>query len=97
MTKVRVKSAPTARKAMRAIAHSESVSAFLKPVADAVHAQAAQDPNPRYVAALRVLEHHSSGAFGRVSWRVGCLIPSLGARVEAKRGTLARAMGAAGA
>jgi hypothetical protein len=96
VSKVTVKSAKTARKAMRGIAHSEAVSAFLRPVAEAVHRQAAQDPNPRYVAALRALEHHSGGAFGRVSWRVGCLIPSLGARVEAKRGTLARAVGSAG-
>lgn len=96
MSKVTVKPARTARKAMRGLAHSEGVSAFLRPVADKIHSQAAQDPNPRYVAALRTLEHHSGGHGGRVSWRVGCLIPSLGARVEAKRGTLARAMGGAG-
>ena len=96
MSKVKVKPARTARKAMQGIAHSGGVAAFLRPVADAIHSQAAQDPNQRYVAALRVLEHHSGGPGGRVSWRVGCLNPSLGARVEAKRGTLARAMGGAG-
>lgn len=96
MTKVTVKSAPTARKAMRGIAHSDSISSFLKPIADVIHSQAATDPNPRYVAALAIREHHSGGGLGRVSWRVGCTVVSLGMRVESARGTLARAMGAAG-
>lgn len=96
MSKVTVKPARTAQKAMRAIAHSDSTSAFLRPIADAIKDAASGDPNPRYVATLSIRQHHSGGRLGRVSWRVGCSIPGLGARVEAKRGTLARAMGVAG-
>lgn len=96
MSKVRVRPAKTARKVMRELAHSEETAAFLRPTADAIKAAAAMDPNERYVSLLVVREHHSRGDSGRVSWRVGCAIPQLGVNVEAKRGTLARAMGAAG-
>lgn len=96
MSKVTVKPAKNSRRVMSDIAHSSETAAFLEPVAEAIKSAASSDPNARYVASLTIREHHSRGRFGRVSLRVGCSIPSLGARVEAERGTLARAMGAAG-
>jgi hypothetical protein len=96
MTRVKIRAGKNAARVMSRIAHSDEVAGFLRPTAEQILAAARNDPNPRYVAELIIREHHSRGRFGRVSWRVGCSIPELGAAVEAKRGTLARAMGVAG-
>lgn len=79
---------------MRELLMSAEVAAELETHADRVASAARRDPNPEYVASIRVTEHRSSGARGRVSQRVGAS-PAFGMAVEAKRGTLARAMGSA--
>jgi hypothetical protein len=80
---------------IKKMARSSEVAAALEPIADAVLDAARSDPNPEYVASLRKKTFTTSGRGGRVSWQVGAA-PIIGARVEAKRGTLARAMGRAG-
>lgn len=95
MAKVSIRAGSKSRSTIQAIAHSDVIAAQLRPIAQAVLERAAQDPNERYASQLRIGIHHSRGRFGRVSWRVGNPT-ALGARVEAKRGTLARALGAAG-
>jgi len=96
MARVKVGAARTAGKAIRKIALSAEMSSRIRPLAWAVLEAASSDPNERYVALLVMEEHRSRGPLGRVSWRVGCEVPELGRRVEAERGTLARAMGGAG-
>jgi hypothetical protein len=54
-----------------------------------------RDPNEFYVNTLRKKTFVSSGPRGRISWQIGAE-PVIGARVEAKRGTAARALGEAG-
>jgi len=76
-------------------AKSPALAAQLEPIADAILEAASTDPNPEYVATLRKQLFVSSGKRGRVSYQVGAA-PTIGARVEAKRGTLQRAMGRAG-
>ena len=77
------------------IAKSRQLADELEPLADAVLASASTDPNDEYVDTLRKQTFVSSGRSGRVSWQVGAA-PTIGARVEAKRGTMARAAGEAG-
>lgn len=76
---------------MRELLQSSGVAAVVdraaQPVADAARA----DPNPAYTATIRVTTHTSPD---RVSARVGAA-PGIGPAVEAKRGTLARALGQA--
>lgn len=95
MGNVTIRAGSKSRSTIQAIAHSDVIAAQLRPIAQAVLDFASQDPNEPYVSLLRIRIHHSRGRFGRVSWRVGNPT-ALGARVEAKRGTLARALGAAG-
>ena len=73
------------------IAKSDELAAQLEPLADRVFSAASQDPNEYYVSTLRKRKHISKGKRGRVSWRVGAA-PIIGRRVEAARGTLARAL-----
>jgi hypothetical protein len=63
-------------------------------LADAIK-DAVDDPNPRFMATLRSRTFHTRSARGvsRVVGQVGA-VPGLGDRVEAKRGPLARALGA---
>lgn len=69
----------------------DQLEAIARPVLEAAH----EDPNEEYVASLRMKQFVSSGPGGRVSIQIGAA-PVLGSRVEAKRGTLQRALGRAG-
>ena len=71
---------------------SGAMEAILKEHAAPILAAAQSDPNPTYVASL---DMHSFMSKSRVSVQVGAA-PIIGAAVEAKRGTLARAVGSAG-
>lgn len=64
----------------------------LQKIAQPVLNAAREDPNEEYVASLRMHRFTSRGRAGRVSIQIGAH-PVIGARVEAKRGTLARALG----
>lgn len=77
------------------VAKSTALAAQLEPFADAVLNAARRDPNPEYTKTLRKRQFISRGRRGRVSWQVGAA-PTIGGRVEAKRGTLHRALGEAG-
>ena len=79
---------------MRELLSSSGVAAELARVAEPVADAARRDPNAEYAASIRVTEHRSSGRSGRASARVGAT-PAFGMAVEAKRGTLARALGGA--
>ena len=76
-------------------AKSGALAAQLEPIAEAILEAAKTDPNPAYVATLRKKLFVSGGKRGRVTWQIGAA-PTIGARVEAKRGTLQRAVGRAG-
>lgn len=79
---------------MRELLNSPEVASELASHAERVAAAARRDPNEEYAASIRVTEHRSQGSQGRVSQRVGAT-PAFGMAVEAKRGTLARALGEA--
>lgn len=83
------------KEALSKIAKSDELADQLEPFATAILESASNDSNAAYVASLRKRKFVSGGRAGRVSWQVGA-DPVLGSRVEAKRGTLARAVGAAG-
>jgi hypothetical protein len=82
-------------RSLSSIAKGKEVADALEPVADRVMAYARRDPNEYYVSTLRKKLFVSPGRLGRVSWQVGAE-PTIGVRVEAKRGTLARALGMVG-
>ncbi len=84
-----------ANRPIREIAKSAELEAVLMKLAEPVLEQAQQDPNADYVASLQLRAFRSSGTRGRVSANITAA-PVLGARVEAKRGTLGRAIGHAG-
>lgn len=88
MSKVTIKGGPP----LGVIAHSPALSAQLKVIAGPVYIAVTHDPNPEYTKTIRFYEHHSKGRRGRVSWRIG-VAQKIGLRVEAKRGTLRRAIG----
>jgi len=71
---------------------SPEIQARLEEIGGQVLSAAQSDPNPVYVASLRMQTFQSSS---RVSVQVGAA-PGIGMAVEAKRGTLARALGQAG-
>jgi hypothetical protein len=77
------------------IAKSDQLEGVLMGLAEPVLAAAQDDPNPDYVASLRLRAFRSGGRRGRVSANVTAA-PNIGAAVEAKRGTLGRAIGRAG-
>lgn len=77
------------------IAVSEPLAETLESIAAPVLAQAKQDPNPYYTSTLRMRRFYSKGRLGRVVIQIGAA-PFIGGRVEAKRGTLARAIGLIG-
>jgi hypothetical protein len=72
---------------------SAEMESVLAQRADKVLEAARTDPNPVYVASLDV---HTFRSKSRVSIQVGAA-PGIGAAVEAKRGTLAKALGSIGA
>lgn len=81
---------------IRDIALSTELEKVVMGLAQPVMDAAQGDPNPEYVASLRLRAFRSGGARGRVSANVTAA-PIIGSRVEAKRGTLGRAIGNAGA
>lgn len=81
--------------ALSKIARSDALAVQLERIAKPVLDAAKSDPNPTYVASLRMRRFFTRGKRGRVSIQIGAA-PIIGSRVEAKRGTLARALGRAG-
>lgn len=81
--------------ALSKIATSRKLGDQLEAIAKPALEFAQRDPNEAYVASLRMYRHTSKGRSPRVSIRIGAH-PVIGSRVEAKRGTLQRALGHAG-
>lgn len=95
MARVRVKVTDQNRRNFAALMHSDELAERLEEVAEPVFDQARKDPNDYYVSTLRMKRFHTSGRRGRVVIQIGAA-PLIGERVEAKRGTLARAIRRAG-
>jgi hypothetical protein len=74
------------------VAKSSELGDQLEKIAEPVFAAAKNDSNDYYVRTLRMKRFVSSGRRGRISIQIGAA-PGIGGRVEAKRGTLARALG----
>lgn len=91
MAKVTIRQTGTLERVAKSEKLGDQLEAISEPVWQAVH----RDPNAAYVASLRRRRFTSRGRNGRVSVQIGAN-PILGARVEAKRGTMARALGEAG-
>jgi hypothetical protein len=91
MARVKIKTTGNLSK----LAKSAELGDDLEQIAAPILRAAQSDPNPAYVASLRMRRFISGGRSGRVSIQVGAN-PVIGARVEAKRGTLSRALGQAG-
>ena len=72
---------------------SPEIVAVLEGIGSQVLSAAQSDPNPAYVASLRMQTFDTRD---RTHVQVGAA-PSIGMAVEAKRGTLARALGSVGA
>ena len=85
----------TTRKGISDYAVSDELATELESVAAPVYSAAQSDPNPYYVSTLQMRRYYTAGRAGRVSIQIGAE-PTIGVRVEALRGTLARAMGHAG-
>lgn len=83
------------RRPIKDLATSTELEAVLMDLAAPVLASAENDPNSEYVESLQLRAFRSGGARGRVSANVTAA-PIIGSRVEAKRGTLGRAIGNAG-
>lgn len=77
------------------IARSDALAEQLEKFGSEVLASAKRDPNEEYTSTLDMHRFYTSGRSGRVSVQVGAA-PIIGSRVEAKRGTLQRALGSAG-
>jgi len=71
---------------------SPEITAVLEGIGEQVLAGAKSDPNPVYVATLEMQTFETKD---RTHVQVGAA-PGIGMAVEAKRGTLARALGGAG-
>ena len=95
MAKVTIDSGAFSFQAIGRVMKSRKLGEQLEKIARPVLEAAQEDPNPEYVASLRMKQFVSSGRGGRVSVQIGAA-PIIGERVEAKRGTLARALGRAG-
>lgn len=91
MARVTVVGGARTRKAIGNVMKSRKLEDQLRPLAEAVLEGAQSDPNPVYVSGLRMQMFLTD----RVTFQIGAA-PVIGARVEAKRGTLARAVGKAG-
>lgn len=75
---------------------SDHLAKQLEELATPILEAAKQDPNEYYVSTLDMHRFYSAARrTGRVSIQIGAA-PEIGGLVEAKRGTLARAMGLAG-
>jgi len=75
------------------ILKSAELEVILVDIGERILASASTDPNPAYVDSLELQVFRSKS---RVSVQVGAM-PGLGVAVEAKRGTLAKALGSVGA
>lgn len=95
MTRVTIKATGATRSVINKLKKSEELAAQLEPFAQAVFDAAMRDPNEEYTATLQMRTFVSRGPAGRISWQVGA-DAVIGSRVEAKRGTLQRALGSAG-
>jgi hypothetical protein len=93
--KVRFETKAYSYHAMGNVMKSRKLGAVLEEIGAKVLAAAREDPNAAYVASLEMRQFVSSGSKGRVSVQIGAH-PVIGSRVEAKRGTLSRALGRAG-
>lgn len=82
------------RGGVKELLNSAEIMSELREVGAPVESAARRDPNPEYAESIRMTEHHSQGPAGRGSVRIGAT-PAFGMAVEAKRGTLARALGEA--
>lgn len=91
MGKVRVQQ----NKPLSLIAKSQELGDVLERLARPVYDACMEDPNQWYRDTLRLKRFVSGGKRGRISVQVG-VNPLIGARVEAKRGTLSRAVARAG-
>lgn len=95
MAKVRIKTSGAQSKNFAKIMSSDGIASHLEAIASPVLAAARQDPNEFYVSTLSMHRFYTTGRSGRVSVQVGAA-PEIGGLVEAKRGTLARALARAG-
>jgi hypothetical protein len=88
MARVRIRQTGSLERVAKSTKLGDQLEAISEPVWNAAH----NDPNAGYVASLRRRRFVSRGREGRVSIQIGAA-PGIGERVEAKRGTLARALG----
>jgi len=93
--RIRFESKAGSYEALGNVMKSRKLGAALEEIGAKVLAAAKSDPNEAYVASLQMRQFVSSGSKGRVSVQIGASA-TLGGRVEAKRGTLQRALGSAG-
>jgi len=93
MAKVTIR--PVSGRRLSQIAISFKLADALEQIAQPIFDEAAKDPNKEYVRTLRMRRFYSGGRRGRVSIQIGPA-PLIGRRVEAKRGTMARALAKAG-
>lgn len=91
MGKVRVQQ----NKPLSLIAKSQELGDVLESLARPVYDACMADPNQWYRDTLRIKRFVSGGKRGRISVQVG-VHPLIGARVEAKRGTMSKAIARAG-
>lgn len=84
-----------AKKPLSLVAKSQELGDVLERLAKPVYDACMQDPNEFYRKTLRMRRYVTGGARGRVSVQVGTN-PLIGPRVEAKRGTMAKAIARAG-
>lgn len=91
MARVRIQQTGSLERVAKSDQLGDQLEAIARPVLEA----AKRDPNEEYVASLQMRRYVSPGRDGRVSIQIGAH-PVIGSRVEAKRGTLSRALGEAG-
>lgn len=84
-----------AKRPLSMIAKSQEMGDLLERLAKPVYDACMQDPNEFYRKTLRLRRFVTGGARGRVSVQVG-VNPVIGPRVEAKRGTMGKAISRAG-
>lgn len=83
------------RGSLQHVASSDALGDQLERIARPILLVAREDRNEYYVSTLEMRRFISRGRKGRVSIQVGAA-PVVGARVEAARGTLQKAVGRAG-
>lgn len=91
MARVRIVQTGSLDKVAKSDALGDQLEGIARPVLEA----ARRDPSEAYVASLEMRRFVTRGREGRVSIQIGAH-PVIGSRVEAKRGTLARALGLIG-